>query len=76
MSETLTPQAATDRLIARYDAAVHALRQAVRDFIDTGTLPDPEARARGLFAYPLRRVEWRGETPPPPPGRASGSGRV
>jgi AMP nucleosidase len=70
MSENLTPQAATDRLIARYDAAVHALRQAVRDFIDTGALPDPEARARGLFAYPLLRVEWQGDTPPPPQGRA------
>ena len=70
MSETLSPQAALDRLNDRYAAAVAALRQAVRDFINDGTRPDPQARLEGLFSYPLLRVEWWGDTPPPPQGRS------
>ncbi|VEI68209.1 AMP nucleosidase [Serratia rubidaea] len=51
---------ALDQLEARYQDAVEALRTAIGDFIDNGTLPDAQARAAGLFVYPELRVSWYG----------------
>ena len=63
MTETMTAQAALDRLQTLYDQSVTNLREAVRTFLATGERPDPEARARGLFSYPELRVSWFGERP-------------
>ncbi|HYD26386.1 AMP nucleosidase [Brevundimonas sp.] len=63
MTETMTAQAALDRLQTLYDQSVANLREAVRTFLATGERPDPEARARGLFSYPELRVSWFGERP-------------
>ena len=63
MTETMTAQAALDRLQTLYDQSVTSLREAVRTFLATGERPDPEARARGLFSYPELRVSWFGERP-------------
>jgi AMP nucleosidase len=63
MTETMTAQAALDRLETLYDQSVSNLREAVRTFLATGVRPDPEARAGGLFSYPQLRVSWFGERP-------------
>jgi AMP nucleosidase len=47
-----------DALEAEYEASVTALRTALRDFLATGTPPDPALRASGAFAYPSLRLEW------------------
>ena len=63
MTETMTPAAALDRLEALYNQSVANLRKAVRDFLETGERADPEARARGLFAYPSLKISWFGDRP-------------
>lgn len=63
MTETMTIEAALDRLEDFYARSVRNLRDAVRLFLDTGRLPDAEARADGLFAYPELRVSWGGARP-------------
>ena len=63
MTETMTPAAALDRLEALYTQSVANLRKAVRDFLETGERADPEARARGLFAYPALKISWFGDRP-------------
>lgn len=70
--DSLSPEAVVDRLTELHGAAVEALRQALRDFMEDGRRPDPVARAEGVFAYPELRVTWRGETIPPPTSRAYG----
>ncbi len=56
----LSASEALDRLEALYDGAVRALRTAIGDFINHGTLPDAAARANGLFVYPELRITWDG----------------
>ncbi|AGB83188.1 AMP nucleosidase [Serratia sp. FGI94] len=63
---------ALDQLEARYQSAVEALRTAIGDFIDNGTLPDAQARAAGLFVYPELRVSWHGAAPSDKKTRAYG----
>ena len=63
MTETMTPQAALDRLETLYNQSVSNLRSAVATFLRTGERADPEARAKGLFSYPELRVSWFGERP-------------
>ena len=70
MSEKIPAEAALDRLEALYSQSVASLRAAVQAFVERGDLPDPEARARGLFAYPQLRVTWFGERPAVPAVRA------
>ncbi|WP_159566348.1 AMP nucleosidase [Budvicia diplopodorum] len=57
----LTAAEAIDRLEVLYQAALSALRDAISNFIKDGTLPNPQARAEGLFAYPQLSVIWNGE---------------
>ena len=45
-----------DDLIERHEQSVADLRGAIAAYLADGTLPDPQARARGLFAYPELRV--------------------
>ena len=70
MSEKIPAGAALDRLEALYSQSVASLRAAVQAFVERGDQPDPEARARGLFAYPQLRVTWFGERPAVPAVRA------
>ncbi|MEB6335308.1 AMP nucleosidase [Serratia rhizosphaerae] len=63
---------ALDQLEALYQGAVEALRTAIGDFIDNGTLPDAQARAAGLFVYPELRVSWHGTAPSDKKTRAYG----
>ncbi|EEB4666996.1 AMP nucleosidase, partial [Salmonella enterica subsp. enterica serovar Typhi] len=44
----LTPEQALDRLEELYEQSVNALREAIADYVDNGTLPDPHARLNGL----------------------------
>ncbi len=48
--------AAVDQLEAEYEAAVTALRRALKTYLETGTPPDPGLRAQGAFAYPELRL--------------------
>ncbi len=58
---SLTPDEALDKLEALYDDAVNALRDAIKAFIENGTLPEDARRAEGLFVYPQLRVCWDGD---------------
>ncbi len=66
----LTPEQALERLEELYEQSVNALREAIADYVDNGTLPDPHARLNGLFVYPSLSVSWDGATPNPPKTRA------
>jgi AMP nucleosidase len=59
----MTAQAALDRLETLYTQSVTNLRDAVRDFVNTGARPDPVKRAEGVFAYPELRIRWDGDRP-------------
>ena len=63
MTEHMTAQAALDRLEILYSQSVSTLRDAVKTYLATGERPDPEARTRGLFAYPSLKVSWFGDRP-------------
>ena len=63
MTEQMTAQAALDRLETLYTQSVTNLRDAVRDFVNTGARPDPVKRAQGVFAYPELRIRWDGDRP-------------
>lgn len=71
-STQLTAAQALDVLESMYDSSVFALREAIKNFIRNGTLPDEKARAGGLFVYPELRVNWDGVSPGHPKARAYG----
>ncbi|MHA6719526.1 AMP nucleosidase [Sphingomonas sp. RS6] len=58
-----------DRL---YRASVDRLQQALNRYITDGTIPDPEMRTDGSFAYPELRVTYRGGLNRPIPRRSFG----
>lgn len=60
LGASLTPEQALEQLEALYDKSVSALRSAIGDYINHSTLPDADARARGLFVYPELSVSWDG----------------
>lgn len=59
---SLTATQALDTLTSLYNDAVTALRLAIKNYVADGTLPDADARAKGLFVYPELRVSWDGTT--------------
>jgi AMP nucleosidase len=61
-----------DALCDLSDAAVSRLREALALYLATGQRPDPEARARGAFAYPELRIDYSYARPTPFPARAFG----
>jgi len=63
MTETMNATAALDRLETLYTQSVASLRSAVKTFLETGERADPQARADGLFAYPMLRIRWFGDRP-------------
>jgi len=70
MTDTMTAQAALDRLEYLYTRAIEALRSAIKTFVDSGQRPYPAERSHGLFAYPELRVRWKGGAAPSSHGRA------
>ncbi|WP_024805176.1 AMP nucleosidase [Nocardia sp. BMG51109] len=65
-------EATLDELESRYDRSIHALRAAVRDFVDNGTVPAGPARDAGAFVYPELRLSWDGRAQPKNRSRAWG----
>jgi AMP nucleosidase len=63
-----TPGEAVARLIALYDTAIEAQRQALERFFSTRVAPTSEERAQ--FRYPELRVVYRAKTVPPIKQRA------
>jgi AMP nucleosidase len=61
-----------DELIERHEASVTHLRQAIGAYLANRSLPDPEARGRGHFAYPELRVDYEAEGAHPRITRAFG----
>ncbi|HEX5182788.1 MAG TPA: AMP nucleosidase [Allosphingosinicella sp.] len=61
-----------DALCEIYDSSVSCLRTALAHYLDRGERPDPEARTRGLFAYPELRIDYRHDQPSDFPTRAYG----
>ncbi|ROP62625.1 AMP nucleosidase [Enterobacter sp. BIGb0383] len=68
----LTPEDAVEALQALYTQSVNALRNSIASYITDQSLPDIEARARGLFVYPQLSVSWDGSAHNPPKTRAFG----
>lgn len=71
-STATSPQEAVDQLEALYQASVDRLRTALKTFLDGGAPPTPDMRAEKAFAYPLLRVTYAPDGPPPPVSRAFG----
>lgn len=69
---SLTPAQALERLDALYEQSVTALRSAIGKYIESGELPDENARKQGLFVYPSLTVTWNGCATNPPKTRAYG----
>ncbi len=72
MSDLESIPALIDRLCEMFDESVAALRSALAAYLLRGERPDPEARARGLFAYPELRIDYSFDSPPHFPPRAFG----
>lgn len=68
----LNANEAIDRLEQLYEASLLALREAISQYIENGTVPDLQARAEGLFAYPQLEVTWDGSSQTPYRTRAYG----
>ena len=61
-----------DQLSDMFDQSVSCLRNALARYLAQGEKPDSEARARGLFAYPELRIDYRYDHPTKFPNRAYG----
>jgi AMP nucleosidase len=61
-----------DSLCEMFDGSVAALRSALAGYLTGGERPDPDARTRGLFAYPELRIDYRHDSPSAFPARAYG----
>lgn len=72
MGEGLTPEQALEKLDALYEQSVNALRNAIGQYIEDGSLPDTLTRAQGKFVYPELSVSWDGNSTNPPKTRAYG----
>jgi AMP nucleosidase len=64
--------ALVDSLCEISDKSISCLRSALARYLNDGERPDPEARARGLFAYPELRIDYRHDQPTEFPTRAYG----
>jgi AMP nucleosidase len=59
-----------DQLEHEYRASVEALRAALREFLDGGPPPNPDARKGGAFVYPELRLTWAAGQSAPRTSRA------
>ncbi len=59
---TILPSATelVDQLVAIHAESTAALRAALKQYLDTGTIPDAAARVRGDWAYPELRLSFAG----------------
>jgi AMP nucleosidase len=55
-----------------FSESVANLRAALSAYIQSGTLPDPQARKSGAFAYPEIRIDYHGDPAKSATGRAYG----
>ena len=69
MTGSLTPAQAIDKAAELYAAAAGRLRAALEAFVTKGETPDPKARRRGDFCYPLLRLKYHPDGPVPPLSR-------
>jgi AMP nucleosidase len=65
MLKTQSVQSIVDQLCAIFDESVANLRVALKAYIESGELPDPDKRAAGWFAYPELRIEYHPSMPRP-----------
>ena len=61
-----------DRLCEMSEQSVASLRSALARYLAHGEVPDADARAEGLFAYPELRIDYSYDQPPNFPPRAFG----
>ena len=61
-----------EQLAAIYDESTANLRSALARYLTSRAIPDPAARANGLFAYPELRIDYAETTPASFPARAFG----
>ena len=59
-------------LIRLYDAAAGNLKSALTEFIENGTVPDPELRGSGAFCYPELVIRYDPDTTIPQISRSFG----
>jgi AMP nucleosidase len=71
MAEPKSIHPIVGQIAAIYDESVDNLRRAVAAYVHDRTVPEPESRARGAFAYPELRIGYAGSIPQPSIGRAS-----
>lgn len=64
------PSELVDQLVTIHAESTAALRAALRDYLDTGHVPDAAARVRGDWAYPELRVAYAGSEGSERPVRA------
>lgn len=67
-----SPETIIDDLTRLYDQSVERLRADIIAFGREGTLPKPEKRSDGSYAYPELRLRFRGGTRPEDRSRAYG----
>ncbi|MFB8278968.1 AMP nucleosidase [Nocardia colli] len=71
-ANSLTSAEALDQLEKLYEQSVAALRDAIRAFVENGSVPDEATREAGLFVYPELRISWDGAAPSKDRSRAWG----
>jgi len=64
--------ALVDQLCEMSDRSVASLRSALARYLTSGERPDPKKRAKGLFAYPELRIDYRYDHPINFPARSFG----
>jgi AMP nucleosidase len=57
-----------EQLKGIFSQSVENLQRALARFIESGTLPDPDWRKDGAFAYPELRIRYHGDPAKSPTG--------
>ncbi|MEI9983403.1 MAG: AMP nucleosidase [Aliidongia sp.] len=63
MTDLKTAGAIVDRLEAEYRISVARLRDDLNAFLESGAVPDPDARAAGAYVYPALRLTYAAKGP-------------
>ena len=71
-TRTVNGRATVEQLDILFKASVRRLRDAIEAYIADGTLPDPEWRTDGSFAYPEIHITWTGGADSAEPQRSFG----
>jgi AMP nucleosidase len=71
-TRTVNGRAIVEQLDILFKASVRRLRDAIEAYIADGTLPDPEWRTDGSFAYPEIHITWTGGADSAEPQRSFG----